>query len=193
MLAKVFKVTLEGVEEYFLSYVFIPVNTFPADEIPVIIERKILIDSRDTILVLLNSKAVSCEEILLLSALRTIRAFQRGKNIAKNFYVEFLLSLFGDRQIKKALAKNSLKKSSGFVLALIISGNLKSLRTIIVNLIKLFNAKYGKIKMQSFKQYYIINAYNLLEKEIQATYGKTFSEKIMKCTLNRSALIEVLR
>ncbi|RLE59030.1 MAG: hypothetical protein DRJ32_05330, partial [Thermoprotei archaeon] len=113
--------------------------------------------------------------------------------IAKNFYVEFLLSLFGDRQIKKALAKNSLKKSSGFVLALIISSNLKSLRTIIINLIKLFNAKYGKIKMQSFKQYYIMNAYNLLEKEVQATYGKTFSEKIMKCTLNRSALIEVLR
>ena len=82
MLAKVFKVTLEGIEEYFLSYVFVPVNSFPADEIPVIIGRKILIDSRDTILVLLNSKAVSCEEILLLSALRTIRAFQRGKNLS---------------------------------------------------------------------------------------------------------------
>ena len=130
-------------------------------------------------------------EHLYFAFLNALKNFQTGKNISKDLEMETLLYASGQHQIKKAIDLFGVKPTSSRVIVLIISNSLiKATRSLgiiekilrgkrsgcIINLTK---NKIAKIKV----------AFEIGEKEIQATSEHSEKESIILLVIERIALL----
>ncbi len=138
----------------------------------------------------INADMVAGKEHLEHAINQAIKAFNKGRNIAKNILLEVLVRLSGQRQIRHAIDKFGIKPG---VRNIVIISKDKSL---IESFVKKYKCKEDEdiLKVDEEKYKRLKEIFGIEDSEIEAFNPKNFEEKIdilKKLIIERIALLNL--
>ena len=151
-----------------------------------------------TEIVALAANSVYSWRVLLRATAAALRAFKRGRNIARKLSLEVMLNLSGSRQIREAIKECGLRKGASSIVILIIARDpslCTKVHDLLVTKYKLvedpsvLNPSSGKARAMILKL-------GISEKAIKASRingDESLEELVEKFLLSRIAMLELQR
>lgn len=144
---------------------------------------------------LMDAAAIASWRHLLHSAVLAIKAFARGYNVAETLDMEILLYASGSKQIRDAISKLGIKRGL-LKLALTCVGRMgeANIKQVVREVLSLLRGLEDDsiLEVDESKREGIKRLFGISDEEIQASFAGG-ADPLVKCVLNRVALVDVLK
>lgn len=138
-----------------------------------------------------DASLIASWEHVVFSAFNAIKAFEAGRNIAKNLGMEVLVRLSGQRQISVALKLMGLKEECKELGIVIIGESRERVEEAIHHAVEKLGLMEddSTLELNSEKAERIREVFGIGSEELESVPAKNYFEALVKCCVERSALL----